>query len=36
LDPKFDLVIFDEVAGANFKLEGNRDMSKGYMVEDRP
>jgi hypothetical protein len=30
---KFDLVIFDEVAGANFKLERNREMYKGYMVE---
>lgn len=31
--PKFDLVVFDEVAGANFKLEGKWEVYKGYMVE---
>jgi len=30
---KFNLVIFDEVTGANFKLEGNREMYKEYMIE---
>jgi predicted ATP-dependent Lon-type protease len=30
---KFDLVTFDEVAGGNFKLEGNREMRNGYVVK---
>jgi ATP-dependent Lon protease len=30
---KFDLVAFDEVAGSNFKNEGDKQMYKGYMEQ---
>lgn len=30
---KFDLVAFDEVAGSNFKAEGDKQMYKGYMEQ---
>jgi predicted ATP-dependent Lon-type protease len=30
---KFDLVVFEEVTGANFKLEGKWEMYKGHTVE---
>ena len=30
---RFDMVAFDEVAGANFKAESNKQMYKGYMEQ---